>query len=49
MGDPDAIISFVHGAEMLVTHLAPLSAGMMAQLPLRFVAVVARPDLSTST
>jgi D-3-phosphoglycerate dehydrogenase / 2-oxoglutarate reductase len=40
MGDPEELIGFLAGAEILVTHLAPLSAGMMARLPdLRFVAV----------
>lgn len=40
MGEPDAIVDFVGGAEMLVTHLAPLSAAMMDRLEaLRFVAV----------
>jgi D-3-phosphoglycerate dehydrogenase / 2-oxoglutarate reductase len=40
MGDPAELIDFLAGAEILVTHLAPLSAGMMARLPdLRFVAV----------
>ena len=39
-GDPDAIVDFVGGSEMLVTHLAPLSGAMMDRLPqLRFVAV----------
>ena len=40
MGDPDEVVEFVGDAEMLVTHLAPLSAAMMDRLPkLRFVAV----------
>jgi D-3-phosphoglycerate dehydrogenase len=40
MGDPDAIVDFVGDAEMLVTHLAPLSGAMMERLPrLKFVAV----------
>ena len=40
MGDPDAVVEFIGDAEMLVTHLAPLSAAMMDRLPeLRFVAV----------
>lgn len=39
-GKPDEVIEFIADAEVLVTQLAPLSAGMMAQLPqLRFVAV----------
>ena len=40
MGDPDAVVDFVGEAEIFVTHLAPLSDGMMARLPkLRLVAV----------
>ncbi len=39
-GDPDAIVGFIGGAEVLVTQLAPLSAGMMQRLPqLKLVAV----------
>jgi D-3-phosphoglycerate dehydrogenase len=39
-GDADEITAFVAGAEVLVTQLAPLSAGMMDRLPeLRLVAV----------
>lgn len=39
-GDPDEIVGFVGGAEVLVTQLAPLSAAMMDRLPaLRLVAV----------
>jgi D-3-phosphoglycerate dehydrogenase len=39
-GDPDEIIGFVGAAEIMVTQLAPLSAGMMDRLPaLRLVAV----------
>ncbi|MGE0717567.1 MAG: 2-hydroxyacid dehydrogenase [Alphaproteobacteria bacterium] len=39
-GEPDAIVGFVGDAEILVTHLAPLSDAMMAGLPaLRMVAV----------
>ena len=39
-GDPDAIVRFVADAQVLVTQLAPLSAGMLEQLPaLRLVAV----------
>lgn len=39
-GNADDIVEFVAGAEILVTHLAPLSRGMMERLPgLRFVAV----------
>ncbi len=40
MGEPDAVIAHVGEASILVTHLAPLSGGMMARLPgLRLVAV----------
>ena len=40
MGDPDEVVGFVGGAAVLVTHLAPLSAGMVARLPdLKLVAV----------
>jgi D-3-phosphoglycerate dehydrogenase len=40
MGAPEDIVALVDGASMLVTHLAPLSRSMMADLPgLRFVAV----------
>jgi D-3-phosphoglycerate dehydrogenase len=40
MGDADEIVAFAAGAEILITHLAPLSAGMMDRLPgLRLVAV----------
>lgn len=40
LGDPAAIVDFVGGAEILVTHLAPLSDAMLAALPqLRLVAV----------
>ncbi len=39
-GDPEALIAFVGRAEVLVTHLAPVSAGMLARLPdLRMIAV----------
>ena len=39
-GDPDAIVDFVGGATVFVTHLAPLSAGMLERLPaLKLVAV----------
>ncbi len=39
-GDPDEIVRFIAGAEVLVTHLAPVSAGMLARLPgLRMIAV----------
>jgi D-3-phosphoglycerate dehydrogenase len=40
MGTADEVVSMTGDAEMLVTHLAPLSAGIMDRLPnLRFVAV----------
>lgn len=39
-GDPDAIVAFAAGAEILITQLAPLSARMLDQLPdLKLVAV----------
>ncbi len=39
-GEPGEIVEFLHGAEILVTHLAPLSAEMLEALPaLKFVAV----------
>ncbi|MFO1055972.1 MAG: 2-hydroxyacid dehydrogenase [Dongiaceae bacterium] len=40
MGEPDDIVAFVGGAEILVTHLAPVSAGMLERLPaLKLIAV----------
>ena len=40
MGEPDAIAAFVGDAEILVTHLAPVSASMLDRLPeLRLIAV----------
>ncbi len=40
MGTPDEVAALTGDAELLVTHLAPLSAGIIARLPaLRFVAV----------
>ncbi len=40
LGEPDAIVGFVGDAEILVTHLAPLSGEMLDALPaLRLVAV----------
>src|SRR4051794_5012674 len=40
MGRPEEILSLIGNAEILITHLAPLSASMMDQLPgLRLVAV----------
>ncbi len=39
-GDPDEIIALVEGASIVVTQLAPFSAGMMDRLPdLRMIAV----------
>lgn len=39
-GDPDGIVDFIGDAEVFVTHLAPLSAGMLKRLPhLKLVAV----------
>lgn len=39
-GDPDTIVRFLGDAEVMVTQLAPLSAGMLDRLPnLRLVAV----------
>lgn len=40
MGDPDSVVEHVAAATVLVTHLAPLSAGILDRLPdLRLVAV----------
>jgi D-3-phosphoglycerate dehydrogenase len=40
MGTPDEVVALTGDAELLVTHLAPLSAGIIERLPaLRFVAV----------
>ncbi len=40
MGKPDDIVDFIGDAEVLVTHLAPMSRGMIDKLPrLRFIAV----------
>ncbi len=40
MGDPDEVVDFIGESEIFVTHLAPLSDGMMERLPnLKFVAV----------
>ena len=40
MGTPDEIVALIGEAQMLITHLAPLSASMMTRLPrLEFVAV----------
>ncbi|HYZ32534.1 MAG TPA: 2-hydroxyacid dehydrogenase [Crenalkalicoccus sp.] len=39
-GDPEEVVAFIGRAEVLVTHLAPVSAGMLARLPsLRLIAV----------
>ncbi|MEA2782969.1 MAG: D-3-phosphoglycerate dehydrogenase / 2-oxoglutarate reductase [Rhodospirillaceae bacterium] len=39
-GDPDEIVGFLDGAEILVNHLAPITGGMLDRLPnLRFIAV----------
>jgi D-3-phosphoglycerate dehydrogenase len=39
-GDPDDVTDFVGDAEIFVTHLAPVSAGMLERLPdLRLIAV----------
>ena len=39
-GKPDDVVEFIGGAEIMVTQLAPLSAGMMDRLPnLKLVAV----------
>jgi D-3-phosphoglycerate dehydrogenase len=40
MGDPDVIAAFIGGADILVNHLAPVSAGMLERLPrLKLIAV----------
>lgn len=40
MGDPDEIVRFIDDAGILVTHLAPMSAQMLAALPaLKMIAV----------
>lgn len=40
MGEADEIVAFIGDADIFVTHLAPLSAGMFARLPrLKLVAV----------
>jgi D-3-phosphoglycerate dehydrogenase len=39
-GEPAAMVAFIGQAEILVTHLAPVSVGMLAELPaLRLIAV----------
>ena len=42
MGTADEVIELARGALLLVTHLAPLSAGIMAQLPDLKLVVVSR-------
>ena len=40
MGSAEEIVDFIGDADMLLTHLAPMSEGMFAQLPnLKFIAV----------
>lgn len=40
MGDPDQIVEFIGDAEVLITHLAPMSRLMLEQLPkLKLIAV----------
>ncbi len=40
LGDPDEIVDFIGDAEVFVTHLAPISGGMLERLPkLKLVAV----------
>ena len=40
MGQPDDIVAFIDEAELLVTHLAPISRSMLERLPkLKFIAV----------
>jgi len=40
MGDPDEVVKFIGDAEVLITHLAPMSRQMLEQLPqLKFIAV----------
>ncbi|MDO9414626.1 2-hydroxyacid dehydrogenase [Pararhizobium sp.] len=40
LGDPDEIVEFIGDAELFITQLAPMSAGMLERLPgLKFVAV----------
>lgn len=39
-GDPDEIVGFIDDAEILITQLAPISAGMLERMPaLKFIAV----------
>lgn len=40
LGDPDEVVEFIGDAEILVTHLAPMSASMLERLPnLKMIAV----------
>lgn len=40
LGDPDELVDFIGDADVFVTHLAPVSAGMLERLPkLKLVAV----------
>jgi len=40
LGDPDEVVEFIGDAELFITQLAPMSAGMLERLPdLKFVAV----------
>jgi D-3-phosphoglycerate dehydrogenase / 2-oxoglutarate reductase len=40
LGEPDAVVAFLDGAEILVNHLAPISGPMLDRLPkLKFIAV----------
>jgi D-3-phosphoglycerate dehydrogenase len=40
LGEPDAIVSFIDDAEILINHLAPITGGMLDRLPkLRVIAV----------
>ena len=41
-GDPDEVVAFIRNAEILVTHLAPLSADMIARSPGRKLVAVSR-------
>jgi D-3-phosphoglycerate dehydrogenase / 2-oxoglutarate reductase len=42
LGDPDEIVAFVHDAEILVNHLAPITGTMLDRLPQLRVIAVAR-------
>ena len=40
LGDPDELIAFIDGADILVNHLAPMSAPMLKRLPqLKLIAI----------